>query len=116
LQQAITQRRGYDAVLFLLALSFGLAIAWMDSRPHWDDTGITVGCLVLSAGLMGFAGPRRRWLSALAIGVWIPLHSIESQVVAHTVTLKTFSYLVILLFPLAGAYAGRGLRRLVARA
>ncbi|MGC2620973.1 MAG: hypothetical protein WA414_18160 [Acidobacteriaceae bacterium] len=112
----LTQRRGYDATLFLIALLFGLAIAWMDARPHWDDTGVTVGCLVLSAGLMGLAGPRRPWLWALAIGVWVPLHLVLARVAAHTMTPGTFSYVVILFFPLAGAYAGAGLRRLTARA
>ncbi len=60
----LTQRRGYDATLFLIALLFGLAIAWMDARPHWDDTGVTVGCLVLSAGLHGIG----RAATALVVG------------------------------------------------
>jgi hypothetical protein len=37
-------------------------------------------------------------------------------VTAHRVTLGTAGYLVILAFPMAGAYAGLGLRRMFARA
>src|SRR5579872_5778671 len=56
-----------------LALVLGLSIGWMDSRPHWDDTGITAGSLLLSAGLVGFLASRRPWLLGLAVGLWVPL-------------------------------------------
>ena len=97
--------------LLIAAVAIGVAIAWMDSRPHWDDSGISAGCLLLSAGMMGLIGPRRPWLWALAIGVWIPLYLIVDHIAAHTVTLETFSYLIILAFPFVGAYAGMGLRK-----
>ena len=44
----------------------GLAIAWADTRPGWDDTGITVGAIVLCAAL-GALGGLRAWLSATLI-------------------------------------------------
>ena len=100
-----------DLGLFLAALVLGLAIAWVDSRPHWDDAGITAGSLLLSAAVLGMMGPRRPWLWALAIGIWVPLCMIADHLAAHTVTLRTAGSLVILAFPLAGAYAGMGLRR-----
>jgi len=39
--------------LLIAAVTIGLAIAWVDSRPHWDDSGITAGSLLLSAGVLG---------------------------------------------------------------
>jgi hypothetical protein len=48
-----------------LAFCAGLAIAWIDTRPHWDDTGITVGVLLAIpftlAGAYTGALIRRRW-------------------------------------------------------
>ena len=63
----ITMRRGMThnrrlIALSLAALVVGLAIAWNDSRPTWDDTGITAGLLVMAAALFGVVDPRRWWL------------------------------------------------------
>jgi hypothetical protein len=98
-------------VLLFLAVMIGLAIAWVDSRPHWDDSGITAGALLLSAGVLGLIGPRRPWLWALGIGVWVPGYIILRQVASHSITPGSASYLVILAFPMAGAYAGMAVRR-----
>jgi len=49
--------------LGLGVLLAGLAIAWMDTRPGWDDTGITAGALALCAAL-GALGGLRPWLAA----------------------------------------------------
>ncbi|HEX4007314.1 MAG TPA: permease prefix domain 1-containing protein [Acidobacteriaceae bacterium] len=108
--------RGLHAGLLVGALVLGLAIARMDALPHWDDSGITAGCLLLSAAALGLIGPRKPWLWALAIGIWIPLHLIVSHLAAGSFTLETASYLAILAFPMAGAYAGMGLRKLFAAA
>ncbi len=55
-------------VLFgvVAALAVGLAIAWVDTRPTWDDTGITAGAVVIGSGLAAVAG-LRWWLSALCV-------------------------------------------------
>lgn len=76
----------------------GLLVAFVDSQPGWDDTGITAGTLLLSSGLLALLGYRRPWLMALAVGIWIPLRSIY---VFHDVRM-----LLVLLFPLVGAYVG----------
>ena len=86
----------------------GLGIAYVDSRPGWDDTGITAFLLLLSAGLLALLSPPQPWLVALAIGIWIPAHAI----VRHH-TLGSLAMLIALLFPLAGAYAGTAVRRLL---
>jgi len=85
-------------VLLILAVLSGLFLAYLDSRPGWDATGILAGGLLLSAGLLTLLGYRRPWLIALAVGVWIPLHDIF---LTHD-----FTMLFVLLFPFAGAYLG----------
>jgi hypothetical protein len=65
-----------NKILLAVALSLGAAIAYVDSRPRWDDTGITAAALVLCSGILGAVGPSRPWLWALAVGLWIPLHAL----------------------------------------
>ncbi|HEX4348484.1 MAG TPA: hypothetical protein VHZ73_12990 [Vicinamibacterales bacterium] len=90
----------------LLAVLAGLCIAYVDSRPHWDDTGVTVFSMVGVAFLLGCALPRRPWLWALGVGVWIPVHTM-----VRTGDPQAAVMLVVLLFPLAGSYSGAFLRR-----
>ena len=64
--------RARDLLLSVAAAIAGATIAYVDSRPGWDDTGITVGLLVLAAGLAAAASGRRPWLWALLVGAWTP--------------------------------------------
>ena len=107
---AAGRNRVLHGVLLVAAVAMGIAIAWVDSRPHWDDAGITAGMLLLSAGCLGFIGPRRSWLWALAIGVWVPLH-----LVLHAPTsANVLGSFVILAIPMAGACLGMAIRRGIA--
>jgi hypothetical protein len=63
-----------------------------------DDTGMVAGGLLLAGGLLTLLGCRRPWLVGLVVGIWIPLHAIY---LGHD-----FRMLLVLLFPLLGAYAG----------
>ena len=92
-------------ILLVCALASGLLIAYVDSRPTWDDTGITVFALLVASGIIGLLVQRRPWLYALAVGLWIPLWGI-----IHT---QNLSMLLVLLFPFAGVYAGWALRLVV---
>lgn len=92
-------------ILVPLAILIGIGIAYVDSRPTWDDAGITVGALLLISTLFGFLSPRRPWIWALAIGLWIPLLAILIQ--------QDFTMLIVLAFPFVGAYLGMAARRLV---
>ena len=60
----------------VLALLFGPLLSWIDSRPNWDDTGITFGCLLLAAFLCAALGARPWWLVALLVGALIPIVAI----------------------------------------
>jgi hypothetical protein len=91
-----------NKVLLVLAIACGLFLAFVDSRPHWNDTGITAGGLLISAGLVTFLGHPRPWLIGLAVGIWIPLLYIYQN--------QTFSMLFVLLIPLVGAYTGWAVR------
>jgi hypothetical protein len=91
-------------ILLVVGLVCGLLLAILDSLPHWDDTGILVGGLLLSSGLLALLGCRKPWLLALAVGIWIPLHDIF---LSHDPRM-----LLVLIFPFVGAYAGWGLHLL----
>ena len=109
---AAERYRRLEWIMLAPAVLMGLSIAWIDARPHWDDAGITAGLLLLGSGLLGLGVSRRAWMIALAVGAWIPLH-----LILHATKFgSAAAALLILLFPLAGAYAGMGVRRLVVRA
>ena len=104
-------RRGSlpQPVAVALSVLAGLAIAYVDSRPHWDDAGITAFSMLGTALILGALAPRRPWLIALGVGVWIPLHA-----VARSGSPAALVMLVVLAFPLAGAYGGAAARRIMA--
>jgi hypothetical protein len=85
-------------VLLTVAAIVGVAIARVDSRPSWDDTGITVAVIALaSAVLAGIAG-RRPWLFALLVGAPTPLLELATG--------GSSGSLAALLFAAAGATIG----------
>jgi hypothetical protein len=47
----------------------GLGIAYVDTRPGWDDTAVVVVALLLCAGLLAALTPGRWWLLGLAVGL-----------------------------------------------
>ena len=93
-------------LLLVVAIALGLLIGYFDSRPNWDDAGITALAIVVACGLFSVASPRYPWLWALAVGVWIPAFGIALS--------RNFGSLLALVFAFAGAYAGLAFRRLVA--
>lgn len=102
-----TPRGSPMRIVLPVAIACGVCIASIDSRPGWDDTGITAGLLVLTSAAFGVVAPRGPWRWALAIGAWIPLAAIARH--------GDLKMLIVLAFPLAGAYAGSALRRATSR-
>jgi hypothetical protein len=93
------------ALPYALPFALGLAIAWMDSRPHWNDTAITVMSLLIISGFGGLLC-RRAWLAALC--ATLPL----------AVTLLWLDWtvsLVVLVIGYGAAIAGALLRKAVRR-
>lgn len=90
-------------VLLVVALGLGGLVTYIDTRPTWDDTGVTAAALLVLSGGFGFLAPSRPWLWALTLGIWIPLLGI----------LRTRSYttLLALVVAFAGAYGGMAIRR-----
>ena len=85
-------------MLLIVALVLGLLITWVDSRPGWDDSGISAVMIFGATALLGAAMPERAWLWALAMGAWIPLLGI---MVHHNT-----GTLLALVIAFAGAYVG----------
>ncbi|TAL06432.1 MAG: hypothetical protein EPO00_11110 [Chloroflexota bacterium] len=72
----MSQRRR-EIIAAVVAVGFGIAIAYMDSRPGFDATGITAGSLLVTGLVAAFIGGRRPWLWALATGIWMPVFEIR---------------------------------------
>ena len=105
---ASVARRRLDAPTLLaivIALVAGLGVASLDSRPGWDDTGITAGLLIVGAALAAAVSGRSPWLWAILVGIWIP--AIEIPASGATASL------VALVFAAIGAALGFALRRAV---
>ena len=88
-----------------LALAAGGLIAWVDTRPRWDDTGITAGALLVVAGLAALAG-LHWWIAAVLVAC--PLLLAEARSVGWGLVLAPVIAVV-------GAVGGGLLRRVAAR-
>ena len=111
--------------LGLAASSGGLAIGWMDT--HNDEASVTVAALLVLRSLVGCidrSGTRRAWLWALLIGVWVPVLSYVlpplgfapvnpglPRTVPSYLALAAFVFVACIAGGYAGAWAGRGIRR-----
>jgi hypothetical protein len=91
-------------VLCIVSMSVGLLIAWMDSRPNWDDTGITVAFIFGTTMILGFSMPHFAWLWAILDGIWIPINNL----IFH----QQYATIIVLLIAFIGAYAGAAFRKI----
>jgi hypothetical protein len=83
----------------------GMAIAFIDSQPGWDDTGITAAMLFIVSGLAGFFNPKKLWLWALLCGIWIPVVGIIRR--------GDFMMLIVLIITFGGSFSGGLIRKMV---
>lgn len=88
-----------------LAAAVGVAIAWVDARPTWDDAGITAGALVLTAGLA--AGGGLRWWGAALV--------VATPILFAELPKAGWGILVLLPFTTVGSLLGAALRRAARR-
>jgi hypothetical protein len=88
---------------FSLAIIMGIGIAWIDSRPGWDDTGISVFLIAMAATLCGYLALQKPWLIALAVSIWIPLLSIF--------TTQNYGGLLAFIPGFGGAFTGYWLKK-----
>jgi hypothetical protein len=89
----------------MIAIACAITIAWIDTRPNWDDTGITVGSIFLSAAFCGALAPSRAWLWALILGGTV----FGADVLLH----GNYESVAAVVVAFIGAYAGAGARRLI---
>ena len=92
-------------LLAVIAVAFGFVVAGIDSRPGWDDTGVTAGLLVIGAAIAAGLDGRRPWLWTLLVGA--PLAIIEVPATGSAAAL------VGLVFAGVGASFGLLVRRAV---
>lgn len=91
--------------LLFLAFALGLVIGWVDTRPTWDDAGITVGAVLIVAAAFGLLMRKRAWAWGMAVGIGTPLLNF----LLH----GSFAALVALPVAFLGSYAGAFVRRVV---
>jgi hypothetical protein len=101
-----TPRRWSAQVLLgsAAALCAGLGIAWVDSRPGWDDAGLTAAALVITAALASLARVPP-WLAAVLVAGPMLVAELSSGT----------GVLLAIPFAIAGACAGVFVRRRFAR-
>ena len=99
-------KANYKFIVFLvLAIVLGLIIAWIDSGPNWDDSGITAALIVFVSGIISMFYPSRPLVWGFAVSAWIPIYGI--------IKTGNFSLLFILLFGLGGAFLGSFIHKLI---
>lgn len=89
----------------LLATVLGIAIAWIDSRPNWDNTVISAFQVLLAALFCGYLASHKPWLIALAVSIWIPLFGV--------VLSQNYGGLLALIPGFIGAFLGFGAKKII---
>lgn len=68
-----------DVLLAIAAVLVGLAVGYVDSRPTWDEVGVTVSLLLLASAMAAGLSGRRPWLWAVLVGAGVPLFEIPGR-------------------------------------
>ncbi len=92
-------------VITIIAVAIGLFIAFVDSRPGWDDTFVTVLTVFAAAFTLAAIAGRRPWLIALAVGLWTPLWEVPMS--------GNTGALAALVIASVAAFLGWGARKLL---
>ena len=89
----------------ILGAIAGVGIAYVDTRPTWDDAGVTAGAVFLVALILGAARPRTFWITGLAVG--IPVWAMNAVLFSH------YGAVLAVLVSLVGAGSGAVLGRMI---
>ena len=90
-------------IIAAVGLIVGLGIGYIDSRPTWDDTGVTAGAVALVALVLGAARPATFLLAGIAVGV--PVFAMD--VVFGSNYGAALAVLIALIAAAAGAALGK---------
>jgi len=82
----------------LISAFLGIAIAWIDTSPGWDDTMVSVFLIFGAATFCGFMAKEKPWLIALSVSLWIPIFNL--------ITTQNFESFMALVPGFLGAFAG----------
>ena len=108
------------AVPYALALLLGLDIGWVNVLT--DQAPFVALPLLATTAILGLAWPRRAWLWALLVGIWLPLGQgfalLTSMRLPYPNDLSSVGQVLLvgLGLGLVGAYAGALFARLLKRA
>ena len=95
------------ALLMILAIGLGLIVTRIDTRPNWDDTGISMILLFSASAICGFFVPQYPWLIALSVSFWIPFY--------HVISAGNYGSMLAFIPGFAGAYSGFYLKKYISR-
>jgi hypothetical protein len=87
-----------NSITVVGAIAIGVLIGWIDSRPNWDDTGITVALIFGASAFFGFINPKHPWIWALLIGICIPMWNISLS--------NNYESFIAVVVAFIGAYVG----------
>jgi hypothetical protein len=92
-------------LLCAIAVITGLLIGWIDTSPGWDDTGITVAMIFISAFFIGLFSKNGAWIFALIIGFLITYMNYFIS--------RSFDSAASFIIAFAGVYGGVSLKYLI---
>jgi hypothetical protein len=84
--------RGRTVILAAAAVAVGVTIAFVDSRPTWDDTMVTALALWLAGAGFAFLGRHRPWLWTALVAVWVPLLEMPGPAGAGSLLAFVFAF------------------------
>ena len=93
-------------ILLMIVVATGILIGWIDTRPKWDDTRITIAAILVTTFIPGILFPTRAWLWAVIVGCEVALFNLIPD--GHT------GGLIAVPVSFIGAYCGVLLRKVIA--
>jgi hypothetical protein len=91
-------------ITLLFALAVGLLIGYVDTRPNWDDAGITALGVLVTCGVLAAVSPKQWWLWAICVGGCV--------VGANLIVARNLGVLLVFMPALVGAASGMVVGRL----